>query len=142
MQVHSGLGSDAERFQEFIVPAAGSYIAISSSLVLLLYYCRTKIWWDPEEAGFSQVERDLARRSEDDACVELKAQDDSLRRDARFWYNVHDNVAKVAIWIVYNLEYMTLIFVVIVSCVWVILGMFLEPTKVAPYGELCDKLLH
>jgi hypothetical protein len=136
MIVHSGVGTDAAVFQEYVVPAAGSYIAITSSSVLLLYYCRTKFWWDPQEAGFSQEEKDLARPSEGDTCAESKPQEGSWRRDARFWYNLHDNVAKAAIWIVYSLVYMALIFCLIVSCVWVVLGMFLEPTKVAPYGEL------
>ena len=135
-----GVGTDAAAFQEFTVPAAGMYIALTSFAVLVLYYYRTKSWWDPEEAGFTEEERDMAKSSGDEPC-ERPRETVKQGKDTRFWYDLHDKVTKTSLVLVYSFEYVALIFLMSVSCVWVILGMFLEPTKVAPYATAVTGLI-
>ena len=135
-----GVGTDAAAFQEYTVPATGFYIALTSFAVLVLYYNRTKSWWDPEEAGFTEEERDMAKPSCDEPCVR-PGETANKGRDTRFWYDLHDKVTKTSIVLVYSLEYAAFIFLLSVSCVWVILGMFLEPTKVAPYASAVTGLI-
>ena len=135
-----GVGTDAAAIQEYSVPAAGIYMGFASFGVLVLYYNRTKSWWDPEEAGFTDEERDMARPSGDEPCVR-PGETTRPGKDTRFWFKLHDKVTKTSIVLVYSFEYMALIFLMIVSCVWVILGMFLEPTKVAPYATAVTGLI-
>jgi hypothetical protein len=53
--------------------------------------------------------------------------------DTRKWYKRHVFMAKFSNYFVWGFMYMALFWMLVVSAVWVMFGMLLEPTKVAPY---------
>jgi len=121
-QQSAGRGSDLANFIEIFLPAIASYCAISSSLVVAMHLLRCEFWWRPSEVPVEYL-RGVSNQGRTRWWT-----------DARFWYRLHNRVTKESLWAVWGLPYFSLIGFFAISSVWILLGMFLEPEKVAPYG--------